>query len=362
MSAGREPSPRVRVLVVEDSLVVRILLTHIIARDPRLELAGALESGEAALAAIETLRPDVISMDIRLPGIDGLETTRRIMATRPTPIVVIADSVEDSSLKISMNALRAGALSVVEKPVATTNDGYEAVAGEICTQLRIMAAVPVIRRRPIGSEWGARRAAPAFEPLASPEPDTAPSVLAVAASTGGPPALAKVIGGLTAEFPLPVLLVQHMGAAFMDGFASWLDGVVPLSVSVARDGQSMLAGHVYVAPGDRHLELGPGGLLRVSDGAPVGGQRPAATVLFRSVARHAGPQGIGVLLTGMGEDGAQGLLDMRKSGGATVAEHESSAVVYGMPAAAVRLNAAARVLPLEQVAPHLVRLAQRKPS
>lgn len=350
-----------RVLVVEDSLVVRILLTHIIARDPRLELAGAVESGEAALAAIETVRPDVISMDIRLPGIDGLETTRRIMASRPTPIVVIADSVEDSSLKISMNALRAGALSVVEKPVATTNDGYEAVAGQICTQLRIMAAVPVIRRRPIGAEWSARRTGPIPEPLPSVEPDAAPSVLAVAASTGGPPALAKVIGGLTADFPLPVLLVQHMGAAFMDGFASWLDGVVPLPVGVARDGQTMQAGRVYVAPGDRHLELGPSGTLRVSDAAPVGGQRPAATVLFRSVARQAGAQGIGVLLTGMGEDGAQGLLDMRKAGAATIAEHESSAVVYGMPAAAVRLNAASRVLPIDQVAPHLVRLSQRRP-
>lgn len=361
MNGGAE-NPRVRVLVVEDSLVVRILLTHIIARDPRLELAGAVESGEAALAAIETVRPDVISMDIRLPGIDGLETTRRIMASRPTPIVVIADSVEDSSLKISMNALRAGALSVVEKPVATTNDGYEAVAGQICTQLRIMAAVPVIRRRPIGAEWSARKTAPAPElPLLS-DTDAAPTVLAVAASTGGPPALAKVIGGLAADFPLPVLLVQHMGAAFMDGFAKWLDGVVPLSVDLARDGQVIQAGHVYVAPGDRHLELGPNGTLRVSDAAPVGGQRPAATVLFRSVARQAGAQGIGVLLTGMGEDGAQGLLDMRKAGAATVAEHESSAVVYGMPAAAVRLNAAARVLPVDQVAPHLVRLAQRKPS
>ncbi|WP_342150012.1 chemotaxis-specific protein-glutamate methyltransferase CheB [Methylorubrum sp. SB2] len=352
-----------RVLVVEDSLVVRTLLTHIIGRDPRLELAGAVESGEAALAALDTVRPDVISMDIRLPGIDGLETTRRIMADRPTPIVVIADSVEDSSLKISMNALRAGALSVVEKPVATTNDGYDAVAGQICTQLRIMAAVPVIRRRPIGAEWAARKTAPAAEPPPLFEPVSAtPSVLAIAASTGGPPALAKVIGGLAADFPLPVLLVQHMGAAFMEGFASWLDGVVALPVGLARDGEMMAPGRVYVAPGDRHLELGSGGVLRVSDAAPVGGQRPAATVLFASVARQAGPQGIGVLLTGMGEDGATGLLDMRRAGAATVAEHESSAVVYGMPAAAVRLSAASRVLPLDQVAPHLLRLAQGRPA
>lgn len=346
---------RVRVMLVEDSLVVRTLLTHIVSRDPRLELVGAVASGEEALAAITTIRPDVISMDIRLPGIDGLETTRRIMAEQPTPIVVIADAIEDSSLKISMNALRAGALSVVEKPVATTNAGYDAIATEICTQLRIMAAVPVIRRRPIGAEWMMRRPKPAFDET---RVDSAVSILAIAASTGGPPALAKVIGALPKDFPLPILLVQHMGAAFMEGFASWLDGVVGLNVVIGRDGERIAPGHVYVAPGDRHLELGSGRNLRISDAPPVSGQRPAATALFSSVAFHARSQGIGVLLTGMGEDGALGLLDMRRAGAATIAEHESTAVVYGMPAAAVRLSAAESILPLDDVAPHLLRLAR----
>lgn len=198
-----EGPARVRVMIVEDSLVVRQLLTHIVGRDARLEVVAAVASGEAALAAISDARPDVISMDIRLPGIDGLETTRRIMADRPTPIVVIADSVEDSSLGISMNALRAGALSVVEKPVATTNAGYDAVAAEICTQLRIMAEVSVIRRRPIGSEWSKRRVAgsdASFEP--SGRTSERPVVAAIAASTGGPPALARVIGALPAEWPI----------------------------------------------------------------------------------------------------------------------------------------------------------------
>ncbi|GLS42175.1 chemotaxis-specific protein-glutamate methyltransferase CheB [Methylobacterium brachythecii] len=344
-------------MLVEDSLVVRTLLTHIVARDPRLTLAAAVASGEEALAAIETVRPDVISMDIRLPGIDGLETTRRIMAERPTPIVVVADAVEDASLKISMNALRAGALSVVEKPVATTNAGYEAVAGEICTQLRIMAAVPVIRRRPIGSGWSARGSVLASHIPPTPSLETQPTVLAIAASTGGPPALAKVIGALPADFPLPVLLVQHMGAAFMDGFAAWLDGVVSLPVAIAQDGERLAPSRVYVAPGDRHLELGGGRTLRVVESAPVGGQRPAATVLFRSVARQAGPRGLGVLLTGMGEDGALGLLDMHRAGAATIAEHESTAVVYGMPAAAVRLSAAGSVLPLDEIASQVLRLS-----
>ena len=347
-------SDPVRVMLVEDSLVVRELLRHILSRDPRLACVAAVASGEEALSAIDSVRPDVISMDIRLPGIDGLETTRRIMAEHPTPIVVIADAVEDSSLRISMNALRAGALSVVEKPVATTHAGYDAVAGEICTQLRIMAQVPVIRRRPIGTEWLGR--SPATATLAS-AASLPPTVLAIAASTGGPPALARVIGALPETFPLPVLVVQHMGAAFMDGFATWLDGVVPMPVSVARDGERAEPGRVYVAPGDRHLEYGPGRTLRLLDSLPVSGQRPAATVLFRSVARQAGASGLGVLLTGMGEDGALGLLDMHAAGAQTVAEHESTAVVYGMPAAAVRLRAARAVLPLDRVCAHLLRLA-----
>ncbi|WP_171070149.1 chemotaxis-specific protein-glutamate methyltransferase CheB [Methylobacterium terricola] len=345
-------------MLVEDSLVVRQLLAHIVSRDPRLALAAAVDSGEEALREIHRVQPDVISMDIRLPGIDGLETTRRIMAERPTPIVVVADAIEDSSLKISMNALRAGALSVVEKPVGTGHRAYEAIADQICTQLRIMSQVPVIRRRPIGSE---RLATPRDETRgpAAPIPATqAPSLLAVAASTGGPPAFAKLLGALPADFPLPVLLVQHMGAAFMEGFADWLNGVVPLAVGLAREGVRPQAGHVYVAPGDRHLALSPGGLMTLLDEAPVGGQRPSATVLFRSVARSAGPRGFGVLLTGMGEDGAAGLLDMHLAGAATIAEHESSAVVYGMPAAAVRLKAAGSVLPLDLIAPRILRAAQ----
>ncbi|MDP4025054.1 chemotaxis-specific protein-glutamate methyltransferase CheB [Methylobacterium sp. NEAU 140] len=372
-------------MIVEDSLVVRELLRHIVSRDARLELVAAVGSGEEALEGLAAARPDVISMDIRLPGIDGLETTRRIMAEHPTPIVVIADAVEDASLRISMNALRAGALSVVEKPVATTHAGYDAVSGEICTQLRIMAQVPVIRRRPIGTEWAGRGStsplsaptlsapapattsfsatslsAPAAAPSRAPgpAPDHAPSVLGLAASTGGPPALARVIGALPADFPLPILVVQHMGAAFMEGFAGWLDSVVALPVALARDGERAEAGRVYVAPGDRHLELGSARVLRVVDTPPVSGQRPAATILFRSLARQCGAAGIGVLLTGMGEDGAAGLAEMRQAGAQTVAEHESTAVVYGMPAAAVRLGAARAVLPLDRVAGHLLRLAE----
>ncbi|MFT8245998.1 chemotaxis protein CheB [Roseomonas sp. BN140053] len=352
-------------MIVEDSLVVRQLLAHIVARDPRLVLAAAVGSAEEALREMSRVRPDVVSMDIRLPGIDGLEATRRIMAEQPTPIVVVAEAVGDAS-RMSMNALRSGALAVVEKPVGLSSGSYETIADTICTQLFIMSQVPVIRRRALGAPLGLRRAGDAIPGALAPGslatgapaaavPAVRPSILGMAASTGGPPALARVLGGLPADYPLPILLVQHMGAPFMEGFASWLDGLVPLSVGLARDGAVPQPGQVHVAPGDRHLSLTATGHLRVSAEAPVGGQRPAATVLFQSLAEHAGARGMGVLLTGMGEDGALGLLALRRAGGLCITEHESTAVVYGMPGVAQRLGASSASLPLEMVAPRLLR-------
>lgn len=342
-------------MIVEDSTVVRQLLVAMVERDPRLAVAAAFGSAEEAIAHIDQVRPDVISMDIRLPGMDGLEATRRIMTERPTPIVVIADSVHDAALQISMNALRAGALTVVEKPVGVATAGYEKIAGTICTQLAIMSEVPVIRRRPIGIRQPQSQPQPQQQPVrpSAAMPARRPSVIGIAASTGGPPALAKVLGGLSRDFPVPILLVQHMGAPFMEGFASWLDGLVPLKVAVARDGETALPGSVYVAPGDRHLEIGPGHVLRLAGDPPIGSQRPAATILFRSIARNAGARGLGVVLTGMGEDGAPGLLELRQAGGYTIAEDQSTCVVYGMPAAALRLGGVSASLPLDAIGPRL---------
>jgi two-component system chemotaxis response regulator CheB len=341
-------------MIVEDSGVVRQLLAHIIASDPRLVLAAAVGSAEEAIAALPRVKPDVISMDIRLPGIDGLEATRRIMTEHPTPIVVIADAVEDASLRISLNALRAGALSVVEKPVGVSSAGYAGIADTICTQLYIMSQVPVIRRRSFAPEAPQRASRLGMgDDL---KPVAVPSVVALAASTGGPPAFAKLLGALPSDFPVPILLVQHMGAPFMEGFAAWLDGLVTLDVKLAEEGEVAVAGRVYVAPGDRHLRLSQGGVLRLGREAPVGGQRPSATAMFESVAATAGPRAAGVLLTGMGEDGARGLLEIRRVGGYTVTEDESTAVVYGMPAAAVRLGGSRISLPLDAIASRLMAL------
>ncbi len=337
-------------MVVEDSATVRTLLCHIIDRDPRLQLAAVCVSAEEALESIAIVAPDIISMDIRLPGMNGLEATREIMSTHPTPIVVIADAVHDAALGIALNALKAGALTVLEKPAGPAAAAYESVANHIATQLYIMSQVSVIRRR------GDVRAPSSIDRTSLDGRFGGANVVGVAASTGGPPALAALLGALPASFPAPILVVQHMGGPFMEGFAHWLDDQTPLRVALATDRETPRPGHVYVAPGDRHLSVAHGGAMRITAEAPLASQRPAANVLFQSLARAFGAKAIGIILTGMGEDGARGLLEMREAGACTIAEDETTAVVYGMPAAAARLGAASIRLPLEAIAPRLQQL------
>lgn len=338
-------------MLVEDSPTVRTLLCHIIDRDPRLQLAAVCVSAEEALDSIEQVAPDVVSMDIRLPGMDGLEATRRIMSEHPTPIVVIADSIHDSTLGIAMNALKAGALTVVEKPAGPGAGAYDRVADAISTQLYIMSQVPVIRQRSTSMKGLTRQ-----KPVQEFSAPAKANIVGIAASTGGPPALAAVLGALSKAFPAPVLLVQHMGAPFMEGFASWLGDQTDLRVKLAENREIPLPGVVYVAPGDKHLELAPGNFLRLTNDPPVASQRPAANFLFQSLARVAGSKAVGVLLTGMGEDGARGLVDMKDAGAFTIAEDESTSVVYGMPAAAVRMGGVSLSLPQDMIAARLTQL------
>jgi two-component system chemotaxis response regulator CheB len=349
---------KVGVLIVEDSDVVRQLLHHIISSDPRFEVLAAAASAEDALDMLERVSPDVISLDIRLPGMNGFEATRQIMRTRPTPIVVCSASVESEDLKITMNALRAGALAVVEKPVGTTRAEYDRLAQTLCTQLAIMSDVKVVRQRAFATTTPIQKkvVGPPVRSGSTLGLRQAPRVLGIGASTGGPNAVVQVLTDLGRDFPLPILLVQHMMPSFLAGFVTWLESATPCRRALITSGGELVApGAVYVAPPDRHLEL-DGDRIRLSDAPPVSVQRPSATVMFQSLARAAGASGVGVLLTGMGDDGADGLLELRRSGGHTVAEHESTAVVYGMPKAAVDRGAASECLPLMDIGPRILGL------
>jgi len=349
-------------MIVEDSQVVREFLRLIIARDPRLEVVEVVRSGEEALALIPQVKPDVISLDIRLPGMNGLEVTKRVMAEHPTPIVVVSSDVEDEELKISMNSLRAGALAVVQKPVGLSHSEYDRLAESLCTKLFIMSQVRVIRQRysPLS---GPVVAAPPLAAVARSLTAT-PQALGIVASTGGPSAVVRVLSDLPPDFPAPIILVQHITPGFVQGFVSWLNDVLPdLEVVQATHGAILKPGVVYVAPAESHTVYAAGGRLLLTNDPMLSGQKPSGTMLFRSMSKALGADGVGVILTGMGEDGAIGLHEMFLAGATTIAEHESTAVVNGMPGSAVRMGAASAVLPLPDIGPRLAALFQpRSPS
>jgi len=352
----------INVLVVEDSRVIRDYLVYVLETDPAIRVMGTADSGEAALEFLGEHRPDAILMDIHLPGIDGFETTRQIMSSNPVPIVVCTASTHFDQVHTAMRALEAGALAVLKKPRGLGDPDAEAEAAAIINTLKLMSEVKVVRR------WNRTAAAATHVAPAVSEPTPRDAVghdvaiVAIGASTGGPPAVAQILSGLSLAFAAPILVVQHMSAGFTAGFAEWLATASGLPVHVARGGETPLPGHVYVAPDDQHLRVGLRGELETTRDAPHNGLRPSAGVLFRSVAERFGRRAIGVLLTGMGRDGAEELRLMADRGALTVAQDEESCVVFGMPAEAIKLGAARFVFPPHKIAELLSTTVRRGAS
>ena len=339
----------INILIVEDSRVIRDYLVYILQSDPDIHVMSTADSGEAALVFLGAHRPDAILMDIHLPGIDGLETTRRIMSTAPLPIVVCTASMQFNDIKTAMNALEAGALAVMKKPRGLDDLDAEAESAALIKTLKLMSEVKVVRRwtRSSAAVTGTARAVTGQTPSDAVGHDVA--IVAIGASTGGPPIIMQILSGLSPAFPVPILLVQHISADFTVGFAEWLATASGMPVQVALDGEIPLPGHIYVAPDDHHLSVGPRGELQTTQDEPHLGLRPSVGVLFRSVAERYGRRAIGVILSGMGRDGAEELKIMADKGALTVAQNEESCVVFGMPAEAIRLGAVRYVFPPEGI-------------
>jgi two-component system, chemotaxis family, protein-glutamate methylesterase/glutaminase len=345
----------IRVLVVEDSITQRHQLVTLIQKAPDMSVIGQARDGVEAVELVEKLRPDVISMDIRMPRLGGLDATRQIMAQFPTPIVIVSNASSDADM--AMQAMQAGALAVIEKPPARTHPEFERRCDELLSMLRLMAGVHVIRHwhTPTNGTAGEGMAKTGhlFDPVRSPE------IIAIGASAGGPGTLATLFRGLPADFGLPILVVQHLAADFMPGLADWLSRCGPLPVRLAADGETPLPGTVYIAPGGHHLGLGADKRIVLDSERGNFRHHPAVDVLLGSVADCYGARAIGVVLTGMGDDGAQGLRALRDTGARTIAQDEATSVVFGMPAAAIALGAAEFVLPLEKIASTILKLSDR---
>jgi two-component system chemotaxis response regulator CheB len=335
-----------KVLIVDDSPTLRHLIRAILTTDPQLKVIGEARNGEEAVAMVPRLRPDVVTMDIHMPRMDGYEAIRRIMFENPVPIVILTSTESDILLGTTYKGVEVGALTVFGKPHGLPGEDPE--ADELINVVKAMADVKVIRRRwkpQKKSDASAEENVPSRRPLSNRY-----RVVAMGTSTGGPPALRTVLGALPATFPVPVLVVQHISKGFTTGLARWLNETVSMRVKVAEEGEPLLAGTAYIAPDGAHLQVtGSKKVILLKDN-PMDGHIPSVTALFNSVAKQYGPDAVGVLMTGMGRDGANGLFAMRQAGAYTIAQDEASSVVFGMPREAIALNAASEVLALQQIA------------
>ena len=347
---------KIKVLVAEDSMVIRMLLVHLLESDPQIRVIGTVTDGQAAVDFVFNNKPDVVLMDIHMPSMDGFEATRRIMETNPVPIVICSATSNTKDMVITFQAMEAGAIACIEKPLHREGGHYEEVAANLLETVKLMSEVRVVRR----SAHSRPAPSPISYPSDGPRSPAEIKLVGIGASTGGPPVLQTIFSGLPKDFPVPLLVVQHIARGFLEGMAEWLSQTTGLHVQIASDGVNPLPGHVYLAPDDFHMGISPGGRIVLTRGEPEHHLRPAVAFLFRSLADTYGPHALGLLLTGMGRDGAEELKALRDKGAITIAQDRESSVVHGMPGVAIALGGATHVLSADQIAGALVALVNHR--
>lgn len=346
---------KIRVLIVDDSAVVRELLTHILNADPELQVIATASNGQEALHVVEHNPPDVITMDYQMPKMNGLETTRMIMKTHPIPIIIVSGTaVHDEAAKL-FSLIDSGAIAIVAKPISIEHADFDATAKELVQTVKLMSEVKVIKR------W--------FREKKNAQPEVSLQgklnvitkdikVVAIGASIGGPIVLKTILSGIPKNFSIPILIVQHIAQGFTQGFVEWLRQSTGFSVQIAIAGTFPEPQHAYVAPYGLHMQLANNGSFILSDDAPMNGHRPSVARLFLSVATVFGHGAVGILLTGMGKDGAAELKLLKNKGALTIVQDKETSIVYGMPGEAIQLNAENMVLTPEAIASVLSNLVK----
>lgn len=346
----------VRVLVVEDSPVIREFLTYVLTRDKSIEVVGTAANGEEAIEAAILFKPEVITMDIHMPKMDGFEATRRIMEKQPTPIIIVSGSSTAKETSLTFRALESGALTVAARPKGIGHPDHEATSRELVQTVKLMSEVKVVRRwRNISKYTAVTTPSIAKVELVPAEI----KAVAIGGSTGAPLVIKTILAGLPRPFPVPILVVQHIAGGFVQGFVEWLSSVTGFSVRIAADGEVLEPDKAYVAPDGRHMGVGPDNRIVLSKDDAEFGLRPAVAFLFRSVARVYGNKTAAVLLTGMGKDGAAELKILKDKGAITIVQDKETSLIYGMPGEAVKLEAATYILPPEKIAGVLAALVNK---
>ena len=349
----------ISVLIVEDSPVVQEFLLHIFGSDPQIHVIGIANNGEEAVVAVAQKKPDVITMDINMPRMDGLDATRRIMETNPVPIVIVSGNWNPREVETTFRAMEAGAVAIVQRPAGVGHPEHQRTADELLRTVKLMSEVKVVRR---WVHYGQKAGAVARKLMTPPEKTAEIKVVSMGASTGGPVAIQTILSRLPKEFQAPILIVQHIAKGFLRGMVDWLSETSVVTVKIGVNGEPVEPGHAYFAPDGFNMGVGDRGEIFLSDSGPVNAVRPSASYLFRSVAELYGANAAGVILTGMGRDGAEELRLMKAKGAVTIAQDEESSVVFGMPGAAVELDAAMYVLSPDKIAETLGRLSGDKIS
>lgn len=342
----------IRVLIVDDSQVSRTQLTRILENEADITVVGTAKEGTEALSLSGKLQPDIITMDINMPGMDGFETTRQIMEQYPVPIIIISGVENINEIAASFKVMEAGALSVLQKPPSPHHPDFEKYCKEIITAIRTFVEVKVIKRKK--TSILKTKGSNSFQLFLKYKP----ALIAIGASTGGPPVIQTILRGLTPSLPIPLILVQHMSPGFIGGFAEWLSDSTGFKVKVPGNMEIMKPGILYVAPDSFQTGVTRDFRVFLSNSPPEHNLKPSVSFLFRSVAENIGASAIGILLTGMGEDGAEDLLNLHNCGAITIVQDRESSIVYGMPGTALKLGAASFILNPEEIAQEISLLSK----